>query len=151
VCRPQNVHGVNLGGVNLRDGKFDFGAGGEKGKKILALKPGELLGIVQAFEFVWQTGSRPFGRQNGRRRHDWPRKRTAPGLVHARNTRRAAIPQYALERKAVVKFGAHFFVPSLARFGTLSAKIFREVAERRREISQLQSGWQCIPQIWLVL
>ena len=66
-----------------------FAASGEKRKKSFALRGGELLGIVQAFEFARQTGFRPFRRQNGRRRHDRPGQRPAPGLVHARDAGQA--------------------------------------------------------------
>ena len=103
----QNVDFVNQRRVNFGDGEFDFAAGGDEGEEFLALQFGELLGIVQAFEFARQAGFRPFRRQNGGGGNDRPGERPAPGLVHARDAREILLPKRALEFKTVGKFGGH--------------------------------------------
>ena len=97
----QNVDFVNLRGVNLRDGEFDFAAGGDEGEEFLALHFGELLGIVQAIEIARQAGLRPFCRQDGGGGDDRPGERPTPGLIHARDAREILPPERALEFKTV--------------------------------------------------
>ena len=99
--RAQDVDGVNLPGANLRDGKLNFTAGGQIGEELFALGGGELLGIVQAFEFARQAGLRPFRRQNCRRGDDRPGQRPPARFVNACDPGQALGPQPALEFEAV--------------------------------------------------
>src|ERR1035437_7155902 len=70
----------------------NFGMRGEGGEILLALRFGELLGIVEAAESAAQARFRPTTWKHDRGGDHRPRKRTAASLINTRDERQAFLP-----------------------------------------------------------
>src|ERR1035441_9056995 len=79
----------------------NFGMRGEGGKILLALRLGELLGVVEDAESAAKARFRPTAWEHARGSDHRPRKRAAASLIHTRDERQAFLPQLALVGQAV--------------------------------------------------
>src|ERR1039458_3100711 len=70
----------------------NFGMRGEGGKILLALRFGELLGVVEAAESAGQPRFRPTAWKHDRGSDHQPRERAAASLIHPRDERQAFLP-----------------------------------------------------------
>ena len=73
---------------------------------LLALRFGELLGVVEATEGAGQTRFQPGTREHDGAGDHRPRERATAGLIHARDDGQALLPQLALVGQPVRERGA---------------------------------------------
>src|ERR1019366_4242493 len=84
----------------------NLGMRGEDRIILLALRLGELLGIVEAAEFAYEASLGPAARENDRSGQHRACERAAASFIHTRDERQAFLPQLALVGQAVPELRA---------------------------------------------
>ena len=102
----ENVDAVNHLHFHARYPVADFRVCGEDRVKLLTLRLGQLLGVIEPAEPAIKARLRPTARKHDGGGDHWPGKRTSARLIYPRNERQALLPQLAFVGEPVPELGA---------------------------------------------